>query len=378
MSDPILQLATGVDQIEPEDWNACAGDTSPFALHGFVSALEDSNSAVAATGWQPAHLTVRNAEDAPPRGILPGYVKSHSRGEFVFDQGWADAFEHAGGRYYPKLQLSFPFTPANGPRLLAQDEETAGWLVRGAEAICRQHGLSSAHATFIEADQLAAFRDAGWLIRDGEQFHWFNRGYNSFDDFLAALSSRKRKAIRRERREVAETGIEIVHLVGDEITEADWDDFWLFYQDTGARKWGSPYLTRAFFPLVTERLGDRVVLMLARHEGRNIAAALNFVGTDCLYGRYWGARVDVPFLHFELCYYQAIDWAIARGLSRVEAGAQGHHKLARGYEPVTTHSAHWIADPGLRTAIADYLEQERAVIARDVAALQTMTPFRKG
>ncbi|MEO0500162.1 MAG: GNAT family N-acetyltransferase [Pseudomonadota bacterium] len=372
-----IELVTRASAIPAAEWDACAGDLNPFASHAFATALEDSGSATAESGWQPAHVVLRAAEDAPALGIMPAYAKSHSRGEFVFDHGWADAFERAGGRYYPKLQICAPFTPATGPRLLMRQGADPHLLLSGAEAVCRQHGLSSAHATFIAADQLNVFESADWLIRHGEQFHWFNRDYRTFDDFLAALSSRKRKAIRRERRGVAESGLEIVCLTGDEIGEADWDAFWTFYQDTGMRKWGSPYLTRAFFTLATERMGDRLLLVFARDGDMPVAAALNFIGGDCLYGRYWGTTVDVPFLHFELCYYRAIDFAIAHGLARVEAGAQGPHKLARGYEPVVTHSAHWIADPGLKRAVADFLDHERDAVARDVAVLGEMTPFRK-
>lgn len=304
-------------------------------------------------------------------------MKGHSRGEYVFDHGWADAFHRSGGQYYPKLQHSVPFTPATGPRLLTDDDDVAAALLGGSEAVCTQHGFSSAHATFFDQAELAHYEQADWLIRTSEQFHWFNRGYGSFDDFLGELSSRKRKVIRKERRAATEDGIDIVHLEGADITEADWDDFWEFYQDTGARKWGTPYLTRAAFSLLTELMAERVLLILAKREGRSIAGALNFIGEDCLFGRYWGAREDVPFLHFELCYYQAQDAAIARGLSRVEAGAQGPHKLARGYEPVRTWSAHWIANPSLRSAIADFLDHEREAVDYEVDALRSYTPFRK-
>lgn len=309
---------------------------------------------------------------------MPAYVKSHSRGEYVFDHGWAEAFERAGGRYYPKLQLAFPFTPATGRRFMGGTPEDAAMLISGAEAVCRQHGLSSAHATFLPADQRDVFERAGWLLRSGEQFHWFNRNYRDFDDFLSALSSRKRKAIRKERAGAAAHDLEIVQLEGRAIGDEHWDAFWDFYQDTGARKWGTPYLTRACFSLLGELIPDRLVMFLARHQGEPVAGALNFLGDDCLYGRYWGALADVPFLHFELCYYRAIELAIERGLARVEAGAQGPHKLARGYEPVKTYSAHWIANPGLRAAIGDYLEQEREMVDADVAALSRHTPFKRG
>ena len=295
----------------------------------------------------------------------------------MFDHAWADAFARAGGDYYPKLQISVPFTPATGPRLLTRDPDLAPALLLAAETLCRQNGLSSAHATFIEPDKLAPFQIAGWLIREDQQFHWHNDGYASFDDFLAALASRKRKDIRKERAAALEDGITVEHLTGADITEAHWDVFWRFYQDTGARKWGQPYLKRKFFSLVSERMGDRVLLMLARRgPGQYIAGALNFIGSDTLYGRYWGCSEEVPFLHFELCYYQAIDWAIAHDRRRVEAGAQGSHKLARGYLPTITWSAHFITNPGLRAAIANYLEHERAAVEAHVAELAEHGPFR--
>ena len=373
-----LKLTTSIAAVDAAEWNACAGENNPFLRHEFLLACEQSGSASADAGWQPAHLIARPSDKAPASGILPGYVKSHSRGEFVFDHGWADAFERAGGSYYPKLQHAVPFTPATGPRILASDSETRGLLLSGAEEVCRQHGLSSAHSTFFEEDELAYYEAKDWLIRTGEQFHWFNRGYGSFEEFLDALSSRKRKAIRKERRAAAASGVDIVQLEGGEITEADWDDFWVFYQDTGARKWGSPYLTREAFSLFSELMPERLLLVLAKRNGKSIAGALNFVGGDCLFGRYWGTVEDIPFLHFELCYYQAQDAAIARGLSRVEAGAQGPHKLARGYEPVRTYSAHWIANPGLRAAVSDFLDHERAAVEQDVEALKAFTPFKKG
>jgi predicted N-acyltransferase len=310
-------------------------------------------------------------------GALPAYIKSHSQGEYVFDHAWADAWHRAGGRYYPKLQIAAPFTPATGPRLLLEDEAYAAPLLDAAERLCAQHGLSSAHATFIEPEQRQLFERAGWLLRNDIQFHWENRGYASFDDFLAELSSRKRKDLRKERAR-AQEGVEIRHLTGGELRPEHWDAFWAFYQDTGARKWGHPYLTRAAFDLFGERLGEQVLLVLAYERGEPIAGALNFIGADALYGRYWGCTRDKPFLHFELCYYQAIDAAIARGLKRVEAGAQGGHKLARGYEPVRTWSAHWIADAGFREAVADFLEREREGVAQESLYLGARTPFRKG
>ena len=358
-------------------WDACAGHNNPFTCHAFFAALEASGSAVSRTGWQAAHIVVDDAAGVPA-GIMPAYLKSHSQGEYVFDQGWADAFERVGGRYYPKLQASVPFTPATGPRLLLRDPAIAPTLIAAAETLAGQNQLSSVHATFLTPEQQAMFDAAGWLLRTGEQFHWSNAGYGCFEDFLGALSSRKRKAIRKEREGALASGLTIVHLIGDAITEAHWDAFWRFYQDTGQRKWGRPYLTRAFFSMVGATMGPRVLLMLALRDGRPIAGALNFVGGDCLYGRYWGASEDVPFLHFELCYYQAIEWAIAHGLSRVEAGAQGAHKLARGYRPVATVSAHYIPEPGFRAAIADYLARETQMVAADIEAMDMATPFRRG
>jgi uncharacterized protein len=309
-------------------------------------------------------------------GALPAYLKSHSQGEYVFDHGWADAWHGAGGHYYPKLQIAVPFTPAQGPRILTQDAGIAQQLLKTAESVVQQNGLSSAHATFVEATQLNWFKDAGWMLREGIQYHWQNPGYGSFDDFLAALSSRKRKAIRKER-EGAQAAVHIRHLTGAEITEAHWDAFWVFYQDTGARKWGQPYLTRAFFSHLGTAMGDKLLLIIAERDGRPVAGALNLIGEEALYGRYWGCSEDIPFLHFELCYYQAIDAAISRGLSRVEAGAQGEHKLARGYVAVPTWSAHYIPDPGFRDAVSNFLEQERRAVERDIAYLGELAPFKK-
>jgi predicted N-acyltransferase len=357
-------------------WDACAGPGNPFVAHGFIDSLERSGSATALTGWQPAHIALETPDGAL-MGVMPAWAKSHSQGEYVFDHGWANAFERAGGRYYPKLQCAVPFTPATAPRLLARTPEVAGALIQAAEGVAEASGLSSVHATFLNAPEQALFRDAGWLLRSGEQFHWFNRGYASFEDFLADLSSGRRKNLRKERAR-ALAGLEILHLTGSGISEAHWDAFWVFYQDTGMRKWGRPYLTRSFFSMVAQALGDRVLLMLACRAGRPIAGALNFVGADCLYGRYWGASEDVPFLHFELCYHQAIEWAIHHGLPRVEAGAQGQHKLARGYRPVETVSAHYIPHPGFRKAIADFCAREADAVHADLEALDMATPFRRG
>ncbi len=378
-SDPqsvTLRVGDGIARLDPAAWDACAGDANPFVSHAFLSALEESGSAVARAGWQPVPIALERAADGELVGVVPAYVKSHSQGEYVFDHAWADAWERAGGQYYPKLLIAVPFSPVPGPRLLTGDAQVARALIAGAETLVDRHAMSGAHANFVSRDQLDLFRAAGWLIREGTQFHWANDRYTSFDDFLGALASRKRKAIRKERA-VAADGLVIVHVTGRDLTEAHWDAFWRFYQDTGRRKWGQPYLTRAFFSLLGERMADRLLLILALRDGRPIAGALNLIGADTLYGRYWGCSEDVPFLHFELCYYQAIDAAIARGLARVEAGAQGEHKLARGYVPVATWSAHYIPDPGFRRAIADFLERERRAVEESIAFLETMTPFRQ-
>ncbi|MET0238566.1 MAG: GNAT family N-acetyltransferase [Sphingobium sp.] len=371
-----VRMHDSVSAIPAAQWDACAGDANPFVSHAFLSILEESGSVGEGTGWQPLPIVVE-APDGSIAAAAPAYAKSHSQGEYVFDHGWAEAWQRAGGRYYPKIQIAAPFSPVPGPRLLLRDADAAAPLIAGIEAVVRNNKLSSAHATFVEEAQLAQFEAAGWLIRQDSQFHWTNDGYGSFEDFLGALSSRKRKDIRKER-ERAREGLEIVHLCGDEITEAHWDAFWHFYQDTGARKWGQPYLTRDFYSLLGERLGERVLLMFAMRGTAPIAGALNLIGGDALYGRYWGCTEDVPFLHFELCYYQAIDAAIARGLTRVEAGAQGSHKLARGYRPVPTWSAHFIPDPGFRRAVAEFLRHESEAVEHDRQYLDAHAPFRKG
>jgi predicted N-acyltransferase len=375
MSEIVARLGRGVASFDPADWDRCAGTADPFLSHAFLSALEESGSATARTGWQPMPIAI-DGEDGRPAAVAPAYVKSHSQGEYVFDHGWAAAWERAGGDYYPKLQIAVPFTPVPGRRLLTERADLALGLIAAAEAVVNRHGLSSAHATFIAGEEVALFEKAGWLIRVDSQFHWHNHGYGSFEDFLGALSSRKRKAIRRERAG-ALAGLEVEHLTGTAITEAHWDAFWAFYQDTGSRKWGSPYLTRRFFSLLGERLADRILLVFALREGRPVAGALNLIGEEALYGRYWGTTEEVPHLHFEICYHQAIEAAIARGLKRVEAGAQGPHKLSRGYAPVPTWSAHFIPNPSFREAVADFLEAERRAVAQEIGALAEMTPFRK-
>ena len=366
--------------IAPATWDALANPAgqpvNPFVAHAFLSALEDSGSVTAGTGWQPAHILVEQAGAAI--AAAPMYVKTHSYGEYVFDHGWAQAFERAGGEYYPKLQVAVPFTPATGPRLLTGGNPAAREpLARAMMAIAQKLHVSSLHITFAPQGEAEALAPLGFLQRHDQQFHWSNNGYRSFDDFLSALSSIKRKNLRRERAEALKPGIEVEWLTGNDITEAHWDAFFAFYMDTGSRKWGSPYLTREFFSLVSQSMSDRVLLILAKRNHRYIAGALNFIGSDTLYGRNWGALEHHPFLHFEICYYQAIDFAIAKGLSVVEAGAQGAHKLARGYLPVRTHSAHWIAHAGLRDAVARYLNEERRAVGDDIEAMAEHAPFRK-
>jgi hypothetical protein len=366
--------------IAPEVWDALAkppgARMNPFVSHAFLRALEDSNSATAETGWQPAHILVEQA--GRPIAVAPMYVKNHSYGEYVFDQGWAEAFERAGGEYYPKLQVTVPFTPATGPRLLVGTDPTAREpLAHAMMAFAQKLQVSSLHITFAEEQEAEALGRLGFLQRHDRQFHWKNEGYATFADFLAALSSIKRKNLRRERAQALEAGVTVEWLTGSDLKEIHWDAFFAFYMDTGSRKWGSPYLTRKFFSLIGETMADRILLVMAKRNGRYIAGALNFIGSDTLYGRNWGALEHHPFLHFEVCYYQAIDYAIHRGLNVVEAGAQGAHKLARGYLPVRTHSAHWIAHAGLRQAVANYLTQERRAVGDEIEALAEHAPFKK-
>lgn len=408
-SGPQVQLRAipEIGAIAASDWDACAGGdqsqgcnarlvpdlsrkpdapeprgypANPFVSHAFLQALESSGCVGGRTGWLPQHLVLETAK-GDIRGVVPCYLKAHSQGEYVFDHAWADAYERAGGRYYPKLQVAVPFTPATGPRLLVRpgtDAEAArAGLAEGLIALCRQRQCSGVHATFLQRADRDTLASHGYLIRTDQQFHWENPGYASFEDFLTALSSRKRKFIRRERREALAPGISIEWLTGSDLTEAVWDAFFAFYMDTGSRKWGRPYLNRSFFSLIGETMRERILLVMAKRNGRYIAGAINFIGADTLFGRHWGAIEHHPFLHFEVCYYQAMDFAIARKLPRVEAGAQGEHKLARGYAPVTTCSAHYIADPGLRRAIADYLARERAYVDAAGRELAAATPFRK-
>jgi hypothetical protein len=366
----IAKIASGVSGLNAGAWDRLAA-SDPFVSHVFLSALEDSNSVGRGTGWTPAPILVED-DASHLLAAAPAYLKSHSQGEYVFDHDWADAWEQAGGQYYPKLQVSVPFTPVPGPRLLGTRSQQ---LLAAIEAVTVQNEMSSAHITFLDGAGVAECERRGWLIRHGVQYHWFNRRYSSFEDFLAALSSRKRKTIRKERS-AARKGLEFRTLRGSEIGPADWDAIWAFYQDTGSRKWGRPYLTREFFDLIGERMGDRVLLCLACREQDPIAGALNFVGPDTLYGRYWGCTEEVPFLHFELCYYQAIEWAIDHGLSSVQAGAQGEHKVTRGYEPVITKSAHFIPNRSFRTAVTEFLDTEREGVAAEVEWLRRDLPYR--
>jgi predicted N-acyltransferase len=383
-SEATVKLIASIAGIDAAQWDACANPDpftfNPFVSHAFLKALEDSRAVGRESGWLPRHLVLED-EAGVVAAAAPAYVKSHSQGEYVFDHGWADAYTQAGGRYYPKLQIAVPFTPVPGPRLLVKpgprafaDEQL---LAAAAVEVARQGGLSSVHLTFISADLAARLAALGFLTRIGQQFHWQNHGYGAFADFLATLASRKRKAVRKEREAALADGIEIEHVAGSAITEAHWDAMFAFYMDTGNRKWGRPYLNRAFFSLIGQAMPERCLLVMAKRDGRYIAGALNLIGGDCLYGRYWGAIEHHPALHFELCYYQAIDYAIAHGLARVEAGAQGEHKLARGYLPVETYSAHWIADPSLRRAVERFLVQEREMVHRFNADLTEQGPYRK-
>jgi predicted N-acyltransferase len=405
-----IRITQSLAEVPARAWNMCAGEAvevaaqpkpelkstagdnlcpilstrgntlNPFVSHEFLSSLETSQSVGGRTGWQPRHLL---AEDATGElvGVAPCYIKMHSRGEYVFDHSWAEAFERAGGDYYPKLQVAVPFTPVTGPRLLAraglESEAVRGALADALVEITTASELSSAHVTFLTRDEWQMLGERNFLRRTDQQFHWENADYDSFDDFLAALASRKRKTIRRERKEALNAGIDVCWLTGSDLTESIWDAFFAFYMETGSRKWGRPYLTREFFSVVGEKMRDRILLVMARRAGRWIAGAINFIGADTLYGRNWGAIEHHPFLHFELCYYQAIDYAIARRLKRVEAGAQGEHKLSRGYLPHTTYSAHFIANPPLRRAIADYLARERVYVRAAAEELAAAAPFRK-
>ncbi len=374
-----IRLVERIAEIEAAAWDACAGAENPTVSHAFLAALEASGSVGKDTGWLPRHLVLED-ETGHLLGAAPLYLKTHSYGEYVFDHGWADAYERAGGRYYPKLQLAVPFTPVTGPRLLLRPDAARGWretLIAGLVEVARRMEVSSLHVTFPREEEWRALGEAGFLLREGEQFHWENRGYGAFEDFLAALSSRKRKAIRKERAAAQSHGLEIEALTGPMIEPRHWDAFHRFYLATADRKWGYPYLTRAFFEAIGRSLSDRILLIMAFRRGQPVAGAFNLIGRDALYGRNWGAQGDYPFLHFECCYYRAIEFAIARGLARVEAGAQGPHKIQRGYLPKPTYSAHWIGDRAFARAVADYLARERRAVAAERAELAELSPFRK-
>lgn len=379
-----IRVLGSMAETPAEQWDACAGADDPFACHAFLSALEDSGSVSAETGWQPRHLVIED-EAGALMAAAPLYLKGHSYGEFVFDWGWAEAYERAGGRYYPKLQAAIPFTPVTGRRLLVRQDLPAADQGRLADTLSAalmelagSLGVSSVHVTFPTEAEWRRFGELGFLLRTSKQFHWENRDYGSFEDFLDGLASRKRKAIRKERRAVAESGVTLSTLTGADITPAHWDAFYRFYRDTSDRKWGPAYLNREFFSRLGRTMADSVVLVMAEADGGFVGGALNLMGGGVLYGRYWGCVKDYRFLHFEACYYRAIDFAIANGLTRVEAGAQGPHKIQRGYLPVRTYSAHWITDPGFRGIIADYLEGERKDLEQELEGLARRSPFRQG
>jgi hypothetical protein len=378
-STATLRVAKDIGAISAEDWDSCAGTEDPFVSHAFLRALEDSGSVGGKTGWNPHHMLLEN-RSGELFAAAPMYLKSHSYGEYVFDQGWAQAYERAGGRYYPKLQVAVPFTPVPGPRLLVRPgvgaAEARRLLARAMVEVADRIRVSSLHVTFPNESDMRVLANAGLMMRLGCQYHWMNRGYRTFDDFLAELSSRKRKMIKKERRSVAAAGIAFRVLSGGDLKPRHWEALFAFYMDTGGRKWGRPYLTRAFFDLVGQTMADRIVLIIAEKDGRPVAGALNVRGRDALYGRYWGCLSDYRFLHFETCYYQAIDYAISHGLARVEAGAQGEHKIQRGYLPTPTWSAHWVRDPAFAAAVADFLARERQAVEAEIETLSTFSPYR--
>jgi predicted N-acyltransferase len=375
-----VKIVEKLSQLSAVDWDACAGSDNPFVSYAFLSALEDSGSATSETGWQPHHLAI-GVEDGRLLGVVPMYLKSHSQGEYVFDWGWADAYERAGGRYYPKLQAAAPFSPVTGPRILARPGDDAdairATLIAGMIDTVKQYNLSSVNVTFAHEADAGRLEAAGFLIRHGHQFHWQNQGYDTFDDFLANLSSRKRKNIRKERKAIADAGVRFDTLVGDDIKPHHWDEFHEFYVSTYDRKWGYPYLTREFFDILNDRMADKVALIRAEENGCAIGGALNLIGSEALFGRNWGCNSQRKFLHFEACYYRAIDLAIELRLARVEAGTQGPHKIQRGYLPVQTYSAHWIRDEGFRDAVADFLVREKQAEAGQVEYLGELSPFRR-
>ena len=374
-----IKACSSIDEIGRAAWDACANPEGkafdPFISFAFLDALEKSDSATARTGWAPYHLALET-EGMGVQGVVPLYLKSHSQGEYIFDYSWADAFERAGGRYYPKLLCAVPFTPATGRRILANSKEDEGYLLAGMLKLAEQMEVSSVHINFPEESEWNAMGEMGMLRRTHQQFHWQNDGYENFDDFLSALSSKKRKNIRRERRDALANDIEIECLTGADLTEEHWDAFYRFYMDTGSRKWGRPYLTRQFFSLIGQSMPEHVLLIMCKRAGRYIAGAINFIGGECLFGRNWGCTEDHPFLHFEVCYYQAIEFAIKRGLKRVEAGAQGTHKLARGYLPTHTYSAHWIVNASFRDAVDNFLAEERFHVQQEIDYMGEHSPFR--
>lgn len=386
-----IQAVSRISEIGQRQWDAaanpfladrdCGIPFDPFVSYAFLSALEESGSAAAETGWAPYHLLLKDEDRDEALGVVPMYLKSHSQGEYVFDYNWADAFERAGGRYYPKLQISVPFTPATGRRILTHPGDSSvehtEYLISGIMQVAEKLKVSSVHCTFATKTQYEQMGKVGFLQRTHQQFHWLNEDYATFDDFLAALSSKKRKNIRRERRDAMANGIEIERLTGDDIQEHHWDAFYQFYIDTGSRKWGTPYLTREFFSLVGQSMAQDILLVMCKRDGRYVAGAINFIGSECLFGRNWGCIEHHPFLHFEVCYYQAIEFAIERGLKRVEAGAQGSHKLARGYLATHTYSTHWIVNESFSEAVSHFLNQERAYIDEEIDYLEERSPFRK-
>jgi predicted N-acyltransferase len=379
-----VSVLTGVRDISPQDWDACANPAgrpfNPFLAHAFFLSLEESGSASAKTGWAPCHLALKDADGAVA-AILPCYLKSHSYGEYVFDHSWAQAYEQAGGRYYPKLQTAVPFTPVAGPRFLVRpgfpEGEARTYLAAAAIETAKRQRASSWHVTFALREEWQTLGLSGLLQRTDTQYHWHNRGYEDFGGFLSALSSRKRKTVRKEREQAAASGVALEWLTGLDIKPAHWDAFFAFYMDTGSRKWGTPYLNATFFRLIGERMADSILLVMGKRDGVYVAGALNFIGGDTLYGRYWGCLETHNFLHFEACYYQAIEYAIANKIAHVEAGAQGEHKLARGYEPQTTYSLHYLADPGLASAVASYLRQERRMVAQEQEIMSEALPYKR-
>src|SRR5262245_143022 len=384
--DARVEVTPRIGDIAPQAWDACANPDAatynPFLAHAFLKALEDAGTVGGRTGWLPQHLALKIGKEDTLAACAPCYVKSHSQGEYVFDRGWAEAYERAGGSYYPKLQIAVPCTPVPGRRLLARPgpdaEANAMLLATAAVQLVERNDLSGLHLTFLTEAEWLRLGDKGFLKRTDQQFHWNNAGYASFDEFLGSLASRKRKAVRKEREQALSSGLEITRLSGADITEASWDALFAFYMQTGSRKWGRPYLNRKFFSLLGQAMAERCLIVMVKRASRPIAGALHMIGGDCLYGRYWGAIEHHPCLHFEVCYYQAIDFAIEHKLARVEAGAQGEHKLARGYLPTSTYSAHFIADPSLRRAIADYLKRELAYVDAAGKELAEYAPFRKG